>query len=239
MPWQGTADMVAGNLAFTHLAENLPIRLAMDGRLHAETLLAAAGAVCGYACQRALLERVAMGEVIGGDRLLTLRGANGFEYYAGDALNEMFYGGPGPAVPANTNLWRLLNGTAQANGLAPERLPTGADIFSPMAATLGQADEGRPSTGPDHQPQLPIDKLLNAVWPLVQDCLIGRFATLGGRAYPAPVRIWPAVTAWAAVQCFGKTLPILDPRIGVLIVMQSAAFASKLDSKRVEASGSG
>ena len=234
MPWQGTADMTAGNLAFTHLTQNLPIRLAVDGRLHAETLLAAAGAVCGYCCQRAVLERVDMGEEIGGDRLLTLRGANGYSYYAGDALNEMFYGGPGPAVPANANLWRLLNGTALANGLASERVPTSAEIFSPMAATLGQADEGCPSTGPNHQPHLPIDKLLQAVWPLVQDCLVGRFATLGGKAYPAPVRIWPAVSAWAAVQCFGKTLSILDPRIAVLIVMQSAAFASKLDGKRVE-----
>ena len=234
MPWQGTPDMVAGNLAFAHLTENLPIRLAIDGRLHAETLLAAAGAVCGYCCQRAVLERVALGEAIGGDRLLTLQAANGFTYHAGDALNEMFYGGPGPAVPANANLWRLLTGTAMANGLPPGQVPTSAEIFSPMAATLGQPDEGRPSTGPGHQPLLPIHELLKAVWPLVQDCLVGRFAKLGGTAFPAPVRIWPAVSAWAAVQCFGKTLPILDPRIGVLIVMQSAAFASKLERRRVE-----
>lgn len=236
MPWQGT-DMIAGNLAFAHLTRNLPIHLAIDGRVHAETLLAAAGAISGYCCQRAVLDRVAQGEVIAGDRLLTLRGANGHLYYAGDALNEMFYGGPGPAVAGNENLWRLLNGTAVNNGLAPERLPTPAEIFSPMAASLGQENEGRPSTGPDHQPMLPIHELLREIWPLVKDCLVGRFAALGDRHYPAPLRIWPAVSAWAAVQCFGKTLSLLDPRIAVLIVMQSAAFASKLDPERIEPQG--
>lgn len=234
MPWWDTEDRIAGNLAYAHLTNNLPIRVAIDDRLHAETLLAAAGAVCGYCCQRAVLERVDAGEKFEGDRLLRMRLANGHSYRLGDALTELFYGGPGPVVPANENLWRMLSGTAVANGLPRERLPTPAEIFSPMAASLGQPDEGRPTTGPDHQPLLSIHELLHAVWPLVQDCLIGRFARLGGMDFPAPVRIWPAVSAWAAVQCFVRTLPVLDPRTGVLIVMQSAAFGSKLDRSRVE-----
>ena len=81
---------------------------------------------------------------------------------------------------------------------------------------------------------MPIHELLHVVWPLVQDCLVGRFTHLLGCDFPAPVRIWPAVSAWTAVQCFGHTLPILDSRIGVMIVMQSAAFASKLERARVE-----
>ena len=101
MPWANTEDRIAGNLAFTHLTKNLPIRLAVDGRLHAETLLAAAGAVCGYCCQRAVMARKAAGEDFTGGRLLIMRAANGHDYHLGDALNEMFYGGPGPAVPPN------------------------------------------------------------------------------------------------------------------------------------------
>jgi hypothetical protein len=236
MPWKDTADEIAGNLAFAHLTENLPIRLTVDGRLHAETLLAAAGAVCGYCCQRAVLDRIDAGERISEDRLLTLRGANGHNYFAGDALNEMFYGGTSSASPPAANLWCLMNGTAVGNGLPANQLPTSSEILGPMAETLGQAGEGCPSTGPKHQPLMPVHDLLNIIWPLVSDCLQGRFGVIGGRAYPAPVRIWPAVSAWEAVQCFGKMLPVLDPRVGLLIVMQSAAFASKLNSKRVEAS---
>ena len=115
MPWWDTEDRIAGNLAYAHLTNNLPIRVAIDDRLHAETLLAAAGAVCGYCCQRAVLERVDAGEKFEGDRLLRMRLANGHSYRLGDALTELFYGGPGPVVPANENLWRMLSGTAVAH----------------------------------------------------------------------------------------------------------------------------
>lgn len=230
MPWQGGEFETGGNLAYAGLAQSLPMWIEVDGRVHAETLLAAAGAICGYSGQCAVFQRAANGEKFGQGELMTLNATNGHRYFVGDALNTQFFGGQGDP---NGNLWALLSGTAQAHGLAPERMPSPAEIFSPMAEKLGGEGEGFPTVDKAHQPHLPIDQLLRGVWPHALECFIGRVVKIGERHYPVPVRLWPAIAAWAAIANFGKTLQILDPRIAVLIIMQSAAFASKLDPNRV------
>lgn len=230
-PWQGGADEIAGNLAYAGLAESLPRWIQIDGRVHAETLLAAAGAICGYSCQRAVLRRVAQGEVLPEGQLMSIEGANGQTYFVGDALNNLFFGGDDNP---DSKLWRMLSGTAQANGLAPDRTPTSAEIFGPMAARLGGEGEGMPTVPDKHLPHLPIDQLLKLIWPHALECYVGRVVRIGDRHYPAPVQLWPAISAWAAIATFGKTLSLLDPRTAVLILMQSAAFASKLHPKRIE-----
>lgn len=229
MPWRDTAHEIAGNLAYTSLRESLPMWLEVKGRLQVEMLLAAAGGICGHACQRALLERVAGGEMPAEGELLTLE-LGGKPYYAGDALNRMFYGANDP----NGTLWNLAAGTALGMGLPHDLLPSSADIFSPMAARLGGKDEGFPTSGEKHQPHLPVDQLLPILWPRVLECMMGRCVELNGQRYPAPVQLWPAITAWAATSALASTKGVLDPRIGLLIVMQSAAFGSKLHPSRVD-----
>jgi hypothetical protein len=237
MPWKDTPDETAANFAYTHLVKNLPVRLEADGRVHAETLLAASGAICGYACQHAALERVRHGAPTGGDRLMAITCGNGQRYLMGDMLNELFFNGPGDP---HAKLWPLLSGTAAGNGLAPAGQPTSAEIFSPIAASLGEPHEGRISVDDRHQPAVPVAPLLRAVWPLAMLCLTGEIMKDSalirgsGRSFAAPVALWPAVTAWAAVQHFGQALGVLDARTAMLIVMQSASFGSKLPRDRIE-----
>lgn len=237
MPWKDTPHETAANFAYTHLVHNLPIRIEADGRVHAETLLAAAGAICGYACQRTVLAQVRLGAPTGGDRLMTITCPNGQRYLVGDMLNEMFFNGPGDP---NAKLWTLLSGTAAGRGLAPAAQPTSAEIFSPIAASLGFEHEGRLSVEDKHQPAVPVAHLLRAVWPLAMLCLTGEIMKDSalirgsGRSFAVPVDLWPAVTSWAAVQQFGQTLGVLDARTAMLIVMQSASFGSKLPHDRVE-----
>src|SRR5215470_7347370 len=55
-PWSDDRDsVVACNLAAGNLANNLPRRLTHDGRIHAETYIAAVGAIAGFAAQCSLL----------------------------------------------------------------------------------------------------------------------------------------------------------------------------------------
>ena len=44
-PWAGQADETACNYAFGSLIRNLPPRIALEGKLHAPTVMAAIGAV--------------------------------------------------------------------------------------------------------------------------------------------------------------------------------------------------
>ena len=53
-PWSGTPAFAECNFAFGHLVQNLPRRLTVDGRVHAETYISAVGAIAGYAAQRTL-----------------------------------------------------------------------------------------------------------------------------------------------------------------------------------------
>ena len=46
-PWKDAPDVIACNLAFGDLVNDLPRRLTVEGRVHAETLLASIGAVAG------------------------------------------------------------------------------------------------------------------------------------------------------------------------------------------------
>jgi hypothetical protein len=54
-PWDGDASSIACNLAAGNLANSLAAWMEHDGRIHAETYVAAAGAIAGYAAQRSLM----------------------------------------------------------------------------------------------------------------------------------------------------------------------------------------
>lgn len=52
-PWKGEPDDIACNLALGDLINNLPRRLTVNGRIHAETFITASGAIAGFAAQQA------------------------------------------------------------------------------------------------------------------------------------------------------------------------------------------
>jgi hypothetical protein len=53
LPWKNDVTNYTGcNFAYADLTMHLPRLLTVDGRLHAETFVAASGAIAGFAAQR-------------------------------------------------------------------------------------------------------------------------------------------------------------------------------------------
>lgn len=236
-PWRDHHDYAACNFALGHLHHNLLNLMTIDGRIHAETCLAAIGAISGFAAQRALFARISEeNDTVTISQIQSATTKNGANFYFGEPLNQMLF--PQSDADANGKLWSHAAGGAVSAGLDPNQLPQLGDFFSHVAANLGGELEGIPSVSRDHYPQLPAKELLTLTWPLALMCFGGRFPNSQHDFGAASARFWPAISAHVAGALITKTQPALDPAIGLTIVMESAIYASKLDPASVGPSAS-
>ena len=235
-PWDGQRDSAACNFAVGHLLTNVPARLMRGGRVHAETCLAALGAIAGFAGQRALFAHL---KETKDESLLkqmhTVRTKAGGEYFFGEPLNRMLL--PSSAAENNQRLWSLAAGSAVGAGLAPEHLPKVAEMFAYVANTLGGEREGLPSVASEHYPHLPAGELLKGLWPLAMMCFTGRFPKATRQFGVASIKHWPAISARVASTLLQKMPRTLDQRTGLIILMESAIYASKLKPAVLEKVG--
>jgi hypothetical protein len=231
-PWKHSEDETACNLAYGHLVHNLMERCADENGIHAETCVAAFGAVAGFAAQRALFARMAADRddpARNEMRLVTT--AMGGRFIFGEPLNQMFFAHDDRELH---RLWPLAAGAAVAAGVADPPEPT--EFFAHVSRALGSEAEGWPSTPAPHRPHLACVPLLKAAWPIAKPCLTGELSGLPAELGTAPRSFWPAITAHAAGTALRKTATVLDPRIGLTILMESAIYASKVDPVFVDPS---
>lgn len=228
-PWAGQPDEIGCNFALGHLVSNLPIQLSdKDNRIHAETLMAAAGAIAGFAAHIALTsDSKAFAAAVQARALVNVQLADGRELLYGDAINEMLTTAD-PAL-APHRLWNTLAGTALGNGVDEADLPSLAAMFAHVAQSLGSDKEGFPSVEPKHQPHMSAGELLRGVQQLALQCLNGTISEVTKtNGFRAEISSWPAVTSRMAATLLAQTAQVLNPRIGVQIAMESAIYVSKL-----------
>ena len=226
-PWEGQPDHAACDYAVLHLYRTLPARLAANGRVHAETCLAAIGAIAGFAAQRALfeqLERTRDAALI--SQLQIVRTEEGEEFVVGAPLNRMLV--PASAAENNQRLWSLAAIGALSSGLVPSQLPRLDDMFTHVADTIGSEQEGLPSVAGEHLPHVPGKELLRAVWPIAMMCFLGRFPNSEREFGVAATQHWPAISGRVASGLLRQMPPSLDRRTGLIILMESAIYASRL-----------
>jgi hypothetical protein len=157
---------VGANFAVADLINNLPRRFTIDGRIHAETLLAASGAVAGYAAQRALFAQLAAdGVALESSGLMIANTTDGRRRLMGDRLNAMLLPKSNSVSEASEKLWSLAQGAAVSAGLDIAQMPDVGPMFAHVARTIGGEKEGTTSV-PDRQFQLPTLELLKIAWPL-------------------------------------------------------------------------
>ena len=234
-PWDGQPDYAACNFALGHLIQNLPERLKVEGRIHAETFLTAGAVIAGFAAQRALLARLAeTGDADLQNQIHIVTTENGSKFVFGEPLNQMLL--PQSDEDARAKLWSLAAGAAVDAGLAMTDLPKLEDMFASVTSRIGGEQEGMPSVAEEHQPHLPPRDLLKAVWPLATMCFSGRFPGASREYGEARTRFWPAIGARAAHAFIGQVKDVLDPHTALTIVMETAIYASKLDPAVVEGS---
>lgn len=229
-PWSGDGDCeIACNLAAGNIANNLPRRLTRDGRIHAETYVAAAGAIAGFAAQCSLLATADAATTAG---LHTVVTKDGSRFLFGDPLNDTLLARTDSE--ARGRVWPVAASAAVAAGLAKGSALDLEPMFAHVAATIGSDREGLPSVPVEHHPHLAGRDLLKIVWPMAAQFLAGDFDEFHRRFGPVP-RQW-----WGAVAAFGAGRPILDvkdvlaPELALTILMETAIYTSKLDRTSIE-----
>ncbi len=229
LPWKNTQDEAACNLALGHLVGNLPRRLTIGGRIHAETYISAVGAIAGYAAQRTLF---AENPPATGVNINRVGVASGEQYWFGDTLNSMLV--PKAEADASQCVWSLAAGSAIGAGLQPPQMPKLDAMFKYVAGTIGGANEGKPSVPVQHYPQLAARDLLKAVWPIAAMCFSGKFPDANREFGKVPVAWWSAIAARASSRPIQDVKSVLPLDIALTLLMESAIYCSKLDQSSIE-----
>jgi hypothetical protein len=162
-PWTGDSSDIACNLACGSLTGSLPGWVTLKGRIHAETYVASAGGIAGYFAQLTLRAEKP------GIQLHVITTKSGEQYYLGDPLNEMLLAKT--ERDAESRVWPRAGSAALHAGLAQTRIPDLNAMFQHVVGSLGGPEEGLPSTGPNHRPQLPMRELLKIFAPRVTEIL--------------------------------------------------------------------
>jgi hypothetical protein len=214
---------VACNLAAGNIANNLPAWVEHEGRVHAETYVAASGAIAGYAAQRTFLAQHGSALPPG---MQTATTKAGDQYLFGDPLNDMLLAKN--EAEADGRVWGRAVGAALSTGLPMARVPKLDDLFGHVAGSLGTPQEGFPSTGPKHQPMAPVRQLLSRCWPQVSRLFEADFDEFHRGYGPVPPAWWCAIAAYATSRPIIDVGEVLNPAISLTILMESAIYASKL-----------
>ncbi len=231
-PWKNARDETACNFAFGDLVNNLPRRLTIDRRIHAETLLASIGAIAGFAAQRALFAQLAEStDKSAVSEIHVATTESGGKYFFGDPLNFALF--PQTDAEAPLRLWSLAAGGAVAAGLSASDLPKPDDMFRHVSQTLGGEFEGLPSL-PEHRPQGTAQELLKLFWPLAMMCFKGELSGAVARSGAVGQRWRPVIAAYAANRFIGDVRSVLPPAMALIIVVETAIYASKLDPAVIE-----
>lgn len=228
--WTGdVASAAACNWALGHLASNLPIMLAKDGHTHAETYVAAAGAIAGFAAQRTLFEN---STPAASQSISAVKTRDGSTYWFGDELNFMLIART--QADAGTRVWSVASGGAHAAGLPVDQIPDVGRMFAHVASSIGGEHEGLPSVAPKHRPLLPGRELLKQVWPIALTCFSGSLPGAKREYGSAPLKWWSAIAARASARPIIDVKGVLPPALALTILMETAIYASKLDRAVIE-----
>jgi hypothetical protein len=180
-PWKDDATNYIGcNFAYADLTHNLPHLLTVDGKLHAETFVAASGAVAGFAAQQALLAQKlnfsidTLNETSTNDGLFIVRSPSGDRYLYGDPLKLMVFCGEKTPTQITARLWEWAAGGAIEAGLAKSDLPDTLTIWENVNRSIRGGLEGMLSVPKEHWPHLAPTKLLEWLWPIAKQLLTGK-----------------------------------------------------------------
>lgn len=232
-PWAGQSDEIACTFAFGLIMRNLPARIALEDKMHAPTLMAAAGAIAGVCAQVSLLadaERVEKARA--DDRLKTIALKDGRVLIYGDALNEMLYSARDAEI-ARSRVWNMMVTAALQKGLDRNDLPDVPAMFRHVNDSLGSVVEGFPSVAQNAQPVMPARDLLKLVGPMTLEALTGDLAPAlvkAGQDVRVNRKSWVAITAQVAGNLLMTASRVMPPAMCLTIAMESAIYASKLSA---------
>jgi hypothetical protein len=182
-----------------------------DGKgVHTESLLTALGALAGYACQAGLRADAFHRGMAESQVFNVVKTASGETYYFGNQLNALL-------AESKLSVWSLAAGAASHHGT--KDLPDLHAIFAHVSSTVGESSFGTPRVPANHKAgDLPLN-YLKALWLPLSEV---------ARVFCKTPTEWPVLFGFAIQEAIDASKGVLDPRVALLIVMESAVPMSKV-----------
>ncbi len=231
-PWQPDST-ATGDLAIKNLREGLMAALKTERGVHCETLLAAVGALAGFAAQNAALDRISARDPAAPKLGIAIaQTKSGEKWIVGDAVNVFLY----PEAHSTLPLVAMIAGAAAQAGVPIAELPDYHEMSAYVATVIGTADFGVLRARPGNPPQFGPVELLRKLWPLAREILQRppNKALLRRAEKPLQESHWPIIISVVGSQLIGMTKGTLSPRIGAALLMESAVITSKIDPESIE-----
>ena len=235
MPWAPHCP-IRGNLAIGNLRENLLQAMSTERGIHAETLMAAIGALAGFAAQNAALDRAAAvtlaGESLEQYSVILVDTKTGERHLVGEWINEPLFESRGDG---SFPLWGFIAAAAQDGGAALDRLADIREMAGHVAGSLGGPDYGKLRAPAGHTPGMQPNDLLAHLWPLLGQIIrLPAPQSIEEREPPLSEMHWPVIISIVAGQYLRMIKDVLAPQIAFALCMESAVISSKLDPERIE-----
>lgn len=185
--------------------------------VHAESLLCLLGSLAGFACQISVRMKHQLDPAtMQSDPLIHIGGVDGKHYFFGDAINR-------PLAESSHSVWSLAAATAQDLGCGD--LPDVNEIFKHVTTSAGTDQFGLPRIDKPNTPgETPISYVAK-VWPHIYP--------LAARFCDKPDEL-PILFGLAIQQAMTQCKTVLDPRLALQIVMESAIPMSKIDPTGID-----
>ncbi|HTO79296.1 MAG TPA: hypothetical protein VMJ31_05925 [Methylocystis sp.] len=232
---QESPEFLICNLALCDIRNNLRATLTIDGRVHAESYLAATGVLAGFAAQRALFDRLSSlpaDRRVGQVMAATTRA--GEEFFFGDMLNDALIARRDEEK--RLKVWPLAFQAAISAGMNPASAPKLETLFGYVA---GQISEPFYPSG-NAKPGAPAKDLLTLFWPLARQAFDGELTARGLPEEELRVvsQYWrPVILGFAAADGLLEAAKIMPPARALAILMESAIYGSKVDPSALEGGG--
>jgi hypothetical protein len=237
LPWQPQST-ITGNLAVGNLRNTLERGLTVNGRIHAETLFVALGALVGFAAQNAALEAAATAThfhvTVPEHSLVIATTKHNERLFYGDWINLHLVNEGASKFPLDGFLSAYL---IQA-GVAASDLPNYTEMFCHVTETVGNVDFGTVRAPEGHESHNTPAEALKLLWlfcrGILQLPLDRQIKNCTFKEPPLKDSHWPVVLSYVTTQFFKFAKDVLDPRIAYALTMESAIIASKTDPDFVE-----
>lgn len=220
-PAVAASDPLAGaRLGGRIILERLLGTMKDERGVHVESLATALGALAGRACQIAALQGLSSGAAeYQGLSVMTVGGANGDEYYVGDAINR-------PLAESKYSVWGLVAGAANQHG---GQVPDLNELFRHSVSTLGGDDFGVPRFAPGTNAS-GTPRSYWVLWDSLQPSV---------RQAAPHAEQWPVAYGIAIQNLFAMAKGHFDLGVLTRVVMDSAIATSKLKLPLQAAASSG
>jgi hypothetical protein len=224
---EGNPQSMICTVALGDIRNHLRAMVFAEGRIHAETYLAATGVLAGFAAQRAVLHRLSglSAERRVGQVMVATTKA-GERFFFGDGLNDALIARR--EEEKRLKIWPLALEAALSTGMKPASAPRLETLFGYVAGRI--SEPFFPS--PEKKPGACAKDLLTLFWPLARQAFDGRLTAqrLAEGELKVVSEQWrPVILAFLAQDCLLEAAQVMAPAKALTILMESAIYGSKVD----------